>query len=250
MGKHYLKCLGCNIVCEAKKPTRKFHLLPRDVERKEIWLRKLNRYDLIGKNISRDYRVCEIHFPKNRLGKTGRVLRDAVPVEVAKNNTFFEEKIHEKILIGSQQNVVESKISKEVEKEPEFSKSEIQTEKNNEIQIKNECSLDFGEGSKQSETEPLISIKEEIEETSYRIEENLNLPTTFPVADLKVCEQNQDLPVKIEIESVDDPFQTTECLVNVNNPLAVNEIDPLISVKDEIEEKPNLPEGGKEILNQ
>ncbi|XP_055389178.1 uncharacterized protein LOC129618453 isoform X2 [Condylostylus longicornis] len=238
MGKHYLKCLGCKFESEEKQPKRKFHLLPKDKERREIWLRKLNRCDLIGKSLSRDFRVCEIHFKRKTLGKTGRILKDSVPIEVVNTKC------------SSQQNVVESKISKEVEKEPEFSKSEIQTEKNNEIQIKNECSLDFGEGSKQSETEPLISIKEEIEETSYRIEENLNLPTTFPVADLKVCEQNQDLPVKIEIESVDDPFQTTECLVNVNNPLAVNEIDPLISVKDEIEEKPNLPEGGKEILNQ
>ncbi|XP_055389159.1 uncharacterized protein LOC129618445 isoform X3 [Condylostylus longicornis] len=116
------------------------------------------------------------------------------------------------------------------------------------FQFQDECSSDTSSNS--AKTDPLSSIKEEIEETSYSIEENLNLPSTSPeVTALKACEQNQDFPVKIELESLDDPFQTNECLVNVNNPLVANEIDPLISVKDEIEEKPNLPEGGKEILS-
>ncbi|XP_055389176.1 uncharacterized protein LOC129618451 isoform X2 [Condylostylus longicornis] len=252
MGKHYFKCLGCNLVCHAKKPIRKFHSLPTNKQRKEIWLRKLNRCDLIGKNISQDYRVCDIHFTKDSLSKTGRIIRDSVPIEVVKKNTFFEEKIENKILNSSQQNVVDSKILQEGKNDPESSQtagtpntqiSKIQAEKINEIKIKNECSFDIEEGSKQSEIDPLIPIKEEIESTPYRIEENLNLPTTFPVGDLKACEPNQDLAIKIEIESLDDPFQTNECLVNVNNPLVANEIDPLISVKDEIEEKPNLPEG-------
>ncbi|XP_055389158.1 uncharacterized protein LOC129618445 isoform X2 [Condylostylus longicornis] len=139
-----------------------------------------------------------------------------------------------------------SKIPREVKKVAKSSQiPKIQTEKNDEFQVNNECLVDIGAASQQNEIDPLSSIKEEIEETSYSIEENLNLPSTSPeVTALKACEQNQDFPVKIELESLDDPFQTNECLVNVNNPLVANEIDPLISVKDEIEEKPNLPEGG------
>ncbi|XP_055389174.1 uncharacterized protein LOC129618451 isoform X1 [Condylostylus longicornis] len=233
-------CLACNFVNETEKPKRKFQILPQCKERRVTWLRKLNRCDLIGKNISSGYRVCEIHFPKNSLRKTGKKLIDVVPIEVLNTKC------------SAQQNVFDSKILQEVKKEPESFQtanscntqiSKIQAENTNEILKKNEYSFDIEEGSKKIETDPLIPIKEEIEATPYRIEENLNLPTTFPVGDLKACEPTQDLAIKIEIESLDDLFQTNECLVNVNNPIVANEIDPLISVKDEIEEKPNLPEG-------
>ncbi|XP_055389169.1 uncharacterized protein LOC129618448 [Condylostylus longicornis] len=263
-------CLACNFVTEPKNSTRKFFSLPRIRERRKIWLEKLDRCDLIGKNISRDNRVCEIHFLENSIDKRGHISKDVDPIEVVKNNTLFEEKIDDKILNGSQQNIVDSKILQEVEKDPEFSHtdskilqevekdpessqtvssgstkiSKIPEEKNNAILIKNECLLDIEEDSNESEIDLLIPIKEEIEATPYRIEENLNLPTTFPeVAALKTCGQKQDLPVKIMIKSIDDSFQTNACVVKICKTKEANKKVPLISAKEKVQENSNLPEG-------
>ncbi|XP_055389171.1 uncharacterized protein LOC129618449 [Condylostylus longicornis] len=262
-------CLACNYVSKRKDLTRKFYSLPRNKERKKIWLKKLNRYDLIGKNVARDNRVCEIHFSENSFNKNGHISKDVDPIEVVKNNTLFKEKIDDKILNGSQQNIVDSKILQEVEKDPESSHidskilqevekdpessqtvsrcstkvSKIPEEKNNAILINNECLLDIEEDSNESEIDLLIPIKEEIEATPYRIEENLNLPTTFPeVAALKTCGQKQDLPVKIVIKSIDDSFQTNACVVKICKTTKANKKVPLISAKEKVQENSNLPE--------
>lgn len=75
--------------------------------RKNIWLEKLNRCDLINETVATDWRVCEKHFTGD-MYRINKLLPNAVPIQIIPERAVSKATVLEDIVIVPPKNVTDN----------------------------------------------------------------------------------------------------------------------------------------------